>query len=93
MSVALKKTITVAADGKYEPFKTTPIFDSTAAHIRNGWDTRRRLENPPVRRAVRTFVSVGTPEITIAATGNYSRCYYRKLFGLQKLGDTRLEVG
>ena len=28
----LKKTVTVAADGKYEPFKTTPIFDSTAAH-------------------------------------------------------------
>jgi hypothetical protein len=28
----LKKTITVAADGKYEPPKTTPIFDSTAAH-------------------------------------------------------------
>jgi aryl-alcohol dehydrogenase-like predicted oxidoreductase len=28
----LKKTATVAADGKYEPFKTTPIFDSTASH-------------------------------------------------------------
>lgn len=28
----LKKTETVAADGKYEPFKTTPIFDSTASH-------------------------------------------------------------
>ena len=28
----LKKTVTVAADGKFEPFKTTPIFDSTAAH-------------------------------------------------------------
>jgi aryl-alcohol dehydrogenase-like predicted oxidoreductase len=28
----LKKTLTVAADGKYEPFKTTPQFDSTAAH-------------------------------------------------------------
>jgi aryl-alcohol dehydrogenase-like predicted oxidoreductase len=28
----LKKTETVAADGKFEPFKTTPIFDSTAAH-------------------------------------------------------------
>jgi hypothetical protein len=28
----LKKTVTAAADGKYEPFKTTPIFDSTAAH-------------------------------------------------------------
>jgi hypothetical protein len=28
----LKKTVTVAADGKYEPFKTTPIFNSTAAH-------------------------------------------------------------
>ena len=28
----LKKTVTVASDGKYEPFETTPIFDSTAAH-------------------------------------------------------------
>jgi hypothetical protein len=28
----LRKTVTVAADGQYEPFKTTPIFDSTAAH-------------------------------------------------------------
>jgi predicted aldo/keto reductase-like oxidoreductase len=28
----LKKTEVVAADGKYEPFKTTPIFDSTASH-------------------------------------------------------------
>jgi hypothetical protein len=28
----LKKTVTVAADRKFEPFKTTPIFDSTAAH-------------------------------------------------------------
>jgi aryl-alcohol dehydrogenase-like predicted oxidoreductase len=28
----LKKTAAAAADGKYEPFKTTPIFDSTASH-------------------------------------------------------------
>ncbi|HEY8715030.1 MAG TPA: aldo/keto reductase [Candidatus Acidoferrum sp.] len=28
----LKKTVSVAADGKYEPFKTTAIFDSTASH-------------------------------------------------------------
>jgi predicted aldo/keto reductase-like oxidoreductase len=28
----LKRTATVAADGKYEPFKTTPVFDSTASH-------------------------------------------------------------
>ena len=28
----LKKTVTVAADDKYDPFKATPIFDSTAAH-------------------------------------------------------------
>jgi hypothetical protein len=28
----LKKTADVAMDGKYEPFKTTPMFDSTAAH-------------------------------------------------------------
>ena len=28
----LKKTATVAADGKFEPFKTTPVFDSTAKH-------------------------------------------------------------
>ena len=28
----LAKTATAAADGKYEPFKTSPIFDSTAAH-------------------------------------------------------------
>ncbi len=32
MDAILKKTETVAADGKYEPFKTTPIFDSTASH-------------------------------------------------------------
>ena len=31
----LKRTVTAAADGKYEQFKTTPIFDSTAAHP--GW--------------------------------------------------------
>jgi predicted aldo/keto reductase-like oxidoreductase len=28
----LAKTETLAADGKYEPFKTTPMFDSTAMH-------------------------------------------------------------
>ena len=28
----LKKTETLAADGKFEPFKTTPMFDSTASH-------------------------------------------------------------
>jgi predicted aldo/keto reductase-like oxidoreductase len=28
----LKKTEVLAADGKYEPFKTTPVFDSTASH-------------------------------------------------------------
>lgn len=28
----LKKTETAAADRKYEPFKTTPVFDSTASH-------------------------------------------------------------
>ena len=28
----LDKTATLAADGKFEPFKTTPFFDSTAAH-------------------------------------------------------------
>ncbi len=28
----LAKTATAAADGKYEPFKTSPIFDSTASH-------------------------------------------------------------
>ena len=28
----LNKTAPLAADGKYEPFKTTPMFDSTAAH-------------------------------------------------------------
>jgi hypothetical protein len=27
----LNKTAPVAMDGKYEPFKTSPIFDSTAA--------------------------------------------------------------
>jgi aryl-alcohol dehydrogenase-like predicted oxidoreductase len=32
MEGILKKTVTVAADGKYEPFKITPIFASTAAH-------------------------------------------------------------
>jgi aryl-alcohol dehydrogenase-like predicted oxidoreductase len=28
----VQKTAAVAADGKFEPFKTTPGFDSTAAH-------------------------------------------------------------
>jgi hypothetical protein len=28
----LKKTATLAAHGKYEPFKTTSVFDSTASH-------------------------------------------------------------
>jgi len=28
----LQKTAAVAADGKFEPFKTSPGFDSTAAH-------------------------------------------------------------
>jgi predicted aldo/keto reductase-like oxidoreductase len=28
----LDKTTTVAADGKFEPFKTTPAFDATASH-------------------------------------------------------------
>jgi hypothetical protein len=28
----LAKTATVAATGKFEPFKTTPMFDSTAMH-------------------------------------------------------------
>jgi aryl-alcohol dehydrogenase-like predicted oxidoreductase len=32
IAAILKKTETVAADGKFEPFKTTPIFDSTASH-------------------------------------------------------------
>jgi aryl-alcohol dehydrogenase-like predicted oxidoreductase len=32
IAAILKKTAAVAMDGKYEPFKTTPIFDSTAAH-------------------------------------------------------------
>src|SRR5580704_3019543 len=32
IAAILEKTATVAADGKFEPFKTTPIFDSTAAH-------------------------------------------------------------
>ena len=32
IAAILNKTAEVATDGKYEPFKTTPIFDSTAAH-------------------------------------------------------------
>jgi aryl-alcohol dehydrogenase-like predicted oxidoreductase len=32
VAAILNKTAPIAMDGKYEPFKTTPIFDSTAAH-------------------------------------------------------------
>jgi predicted aldo/keto reductase-like oxidoreductase len=32
IEMILEKTVVFAADGKFEPFKTTPIFDSTAAH-------------------------------------------------------------
>jgi predicted aldo/keto reductase-like oxidoreductase len=32
IAAILRKTTSVAADGRYEPFKTSPIFDSTAAH-------------------------------------------------------------
>ena len=32
IAAILNKTAPVAMDGKYEPFKTSPIFDSTAAH-------------------------------------------------------------
>jgi aryl-alcohol dehydrogenase-like predicted oxidoreductase len=32
IAAILKKTAPLAADGKYEPFKTTPTFDSTAQH-------------------------------------------------------------
>jgi hypothetical protein len=32
MDGILKKTEIVAADGEYKPFKTTPVFDSTASH-------------------------------------------------------------
>jgi hypothetical protein len=32
IATILKKTAPLAADGKYEPFKTTPTFDSTAQH-------------------------------------------------------------
>src|SRR6201981_45200 len=32
IAAILNKTAPLAADGKYEPFKTTPMFDSTAAH-------------------------------------------------------------
>jgi predicted aldo/keto reductase-like oxidoreductase len=32
IAAILKKTAPAASDGQYEPFKTSPIFDSTAAH-------------------------------------------------------------
>jgi len=32
IAAILQKTATVAADGKFEPFKTSQVFDSTAAH-------------------------------------------------------------
>ncbi len=32
IAAILDKTAPLAMDGKYEPFKTTPMFDSTAAH-------------------------------------------------------------
>lgn len=32
IAAILKKTAPLAMDGKFEPFKTTPVFDSTAAH-------------------------------------------------------------
>jgi predicted aldo/keto reductase-like oxidoreductase len=32
IAAILNKTAPLAIDGKYEPFKTTPMFDSTAAH-------------------------------------------------------------
>jgi aryl-alcohol dehydrogenase-like predicted oxidoreductase len=32
IAAILNKTAPIAMDGKYEPFKTTPMFDSTAAH-------------------------------------------------------------
>ena len=32
IAAILQKTAPSAADGKFEPFKTSPIFDSTAAH-------------------------------------------------------------
>ena len=32
IAAILKKTAPLAPDGKYEPFKTTPTFDSTAQH-------------------------------------------------------------
>jgi len=32
IAAILEKTASVATDGKFEPFKTSPIFDSTAAH-------------------------------------------------------------
>jgi predicted aldo/keto reductase-like oxidoreductase len=32
ISAMLQKTAPAAADGQFEPFKTSPIFDSTAAH-------------------------------------------------------------
>jgi len=32
IAAILEKTATVAMTGKFEPFKTTPRFDSTAMH-------------------------------------------------------------
>jgi aryl-alcohol dehydrogenase-like predicted oxidoreductase len=32
IAAILEKTASAAADGRFEPFKTSPIFDSTAAH-------------------------------------------------------------
>jgi hypothetical protein len=32
IAAMLQKTAPAAADGKYEPFKTSPSFDSTARH-------------------------------------------------------------
>jgi len=32
IAAILKKTAPAASEGQYEPFKTSPIFDSTAAH-------------------------------------------------------------
>jgi hypothetical protein len=32
LAAILEKTKAVASEGKFEPFKTSPIFDSTAAH-------------------------------------------------------------
>jgi hypothetical protein len=32
IAAILEKTTSAAEDGRFEPFKTTPVFDSTAAH-------------------------------------------------------------